>query len=69
MSDQGSSLKFIATNVSCSEAIVWEIVRVTFDTVSDDFDEAIMRAVHLTCHLSCSADFDFGEDVSNRILR
>jgi hypothetical protein len=59
MSDQGSSLKFIATNVSCSEAIDWEIVRVTFDTVSDDFDE------NLRCspYLSLSVNFEFDEDV------
>ena len=59
MSLNNNTLNFTATNVSCSEAIDWEIVRVTFDTVADDFDEDL----RITPFLSLNANFEFANDV------
>jgi len=51
--------QFSAVTVECSEAIDWQIVRVTFDTEASDFDEE-NRASH---YLSLSANFEFDEEV------
>jgi len=56
---KNNTLNFRATNVSCSEAIDWEIVRVTFDTVADDFDEDL----RCSPFLSLSANFEFSSGI------
>ena len=59
MPHNNNTLSFVASNVSCSEAMDWEIVRVTFDTVADDFDEDLRRSPFL----SLSANFEFSSGV------
>ncbi len=53
------SLQFFAHSVDCSEAIDWELVRVTFDTEMPDFDEDHRT----TPFVSLSANFEFGNDI------
>ena len=52
-------VQFRAITVDCSEAMDWEIVRVTFDTEAPDFDEENRTSPYL----SISANFEFGDDV------
>ena len=54
-----SIIQFTATTVQCSEAIDWEIVQVTFDTMDPSFDEENRT----TPYLLISANFEFGERV------
>lgn len=53
------SLSITAASVECSEAIDWEIVRVTFDTEPPEFDEENRTEPYI----SLSANFEFGCDV------
>ena len=50
---------FTAATVACSEAIDWEIVRVTFDTEPPEFNEENRT----TPYISLSANFEFGSDI------
>ena len=59
MPDAPHVMRFRAPTVSCSEAIDWEIVRVTFDTEADDFDEENRTSPYL----SISANFEFSDAV------
>lgn len=59
MPHNNNTLSFVASNVSCSEAMDWEIVRVTFDTVADDFDEDLRNSPFL----SLNANFELANDV------
>ena len=56
-----SKVQFTAATVYCSEALDWEIVQVTFDTMDSDstFDEEDRT----TPYLSISANFEFSDRV------
>lgn len=51
--------RFLAVTVDCSEAIDWELVRVTFDTEASDFEEEDRTSFYL----SLSANFEFDHNV------
>ena len=52
-------IQFTATTVECSEAIDWEIVQVSFDTMDPDFDEENRT----TPCLLLSANFELGRSI------
>jgi len=54
-----SSIQFTAATVECSEAIDWEIVQVSFDTMGSDFDEENRTSPYLMV----SANFEFSKRV------
>lgn len=64
----GSVIQFIAATVECAEAIDWEIVQVTFDTMDSSFEEEgrtspyLMISANFECSNRVQVEFHDGSD-------